>query len=47
MSPWHIIENIVTLAAVVVIVLFADGYWKFMALLALANINYKRSRDSE
>lgn len=36
-----VIENVCTLALFAVVVIFAPGHWKWMALCILSNLNYR------
>lgn len=36
-----ILENIVTLCIFAVVVIYAPGYWKWMAVFLLLNLNYR------
>ena len=38
---WAVFENMITLAAIVCIVVFAPGLWKWTCLLPVLNLNYR------
>jgi hypothetical protein len=43
MRPLAMIENVITLAAVVLIAIFCDGGWKLLCIVPMFNLNYSRT----